>query len=221
MWIDPLDRQSIVEQREVGLMKKLRAAFITGCLVLIPLLATIQLILWFIQTIDANIRNIFPSGLLPFDFRGLGIILALVLIILTGLSTQNYIGRWFIALFNQGMRKTGIVGGIYSSIQKFLEAVLNSGQDQFHGTVLIQFPREGIYSIGFRTGKPDSKLLKVDKKNLTNIFVPCTPNPTSGFYLLVPESELIPLELSVQEAFKIIISMGMVTSDEAERTGHF
>jgi uncharacterized membrane protein len=198
-------------------MKKMRAAFITGCMVLIPLLATVQLILWFIQTIDANIRNVFPTGLLPFDFRGLGIVLALVLIVITGLMTQNYIGRWFIAILDQGIRKLSIVGGIYSSIQKFLETVFHTGADQFHGTVLVQFPRNGIYSIGFRTGKPDSKLLKMEEKRMANIFVPCTPNPTSGFYLLVPEAELISLDLSVQEAFRIIISMGMVTSDEAER----
>ena len=89
--------------------------------------------------------------------------------------------------------------------------------------MLVQFPRTGIYSIGFRTGKPDTKIIPDVFKNLeagkklTNVFVPCTPNPTSGFYLLVPEAELIPLDISVQEAFRTVVSMGIVTSDEAAR----
>jgi uncharacterized membrane protein len=197
-------------------MKRLRAAFVTGCLVLIPLLGTIQLILWLVRTVDDDLRNIFPTRYLPLDFAGLGIILALVLIILTGLLAQNYIGKFFVTLFDESIRKVTFVGGIYGSIKKFLETILTPGSDQFHGTVLVEFPRQGIYSVGFRTGKPDHRLIKDKTKHLVNIFVPCTPNPTSGFYLLVPEQELIALDLSVQEAFKIIISMGMVTKDDLE-----
>ncbi len=195
-------------------MKRLRDAFLTGFLVLVPLLATIQLLVWFIQTLDANIRSVFPTTFLPFDFKGLGVIFVILLILITGVFAKNYIGQWLGNLIDKSIRRITIVGGIYGSIKKFLETIFHTGTDQFHGTVLIQFPREGIYSVGFRTGKPDPKLVKNAPKKLVNIFVPCTPNPTSGFYLLAPEEELIPLDLSVQEAFKIIISMGIVSSED-------
>ncbi len=196
-------------------MKRLRDVFLTGFLVLVPLLATIQLVVWFIQTLDANIRSVFPTSILPFDFKGLGVLFVIALIFLTGFFAHNYIGEWLVGVFDKAIRKVTIVGGIYSSIKKFLETIFHPGSDQFHGTVLIEFPRKGIYSVGFRTGKPDPKLVKKNPQKLSNIFVPCTPNPTSGFYLLVPEEELIPLDLSVQEAFKIIISMGIVSSEDA------
>jgi len=194
-------------------MKRLRDAFVTGCLVLVPVLATIQLLLWVIQTLDENIRNFFPTQILPFDFKGLGILLAIVVIIATGFLTHNYIGELLIRAFDTAIRKVSIIGGIYGSIKKFLETIFNPRNDQFKGAVLVEFPRKGIYSIGFRTGRPDPKIAKKDPRPLTNIFVPCTPNPTSGFYLLVPEDELVPLDISVQEAFKIVISMGIVTSE--------
>jgi len=199
-------------------MKKLRDAFLTGFLVLVPLLATIQLVVWFVQTLDENIRSVFPAHILPFDFKGLGVVFVITLILMTGLFAQNFVGELLVKIFDKSIRKVTIVGGIYSSIKKFLETIFHQGTDQFHGTVLVQFPRQGIYSVGFRTGKPDPKLVKNNPKKLANIFVPCTPNPTSGFYLLVPEEELTPLDLSVQEAFKIIISMGIVSSEDNAET---
>lgn len=191
-------------------MRQLRNIFVTGCLVLAPLLFTLQLLLWLIHTVDNNIREFIPA---TYDFKGLGVLMALALVFSVGFLTQNYIGKWIVNLLDLGIKKISIVGGIYSSIKKFLETVFHPKSNQFKGTVLVQFPRSGIYSIGFRTGNPDPKLSVKDKK-LTNVFVPCTPNPTSGFYLLVPEDELVPLDLSVQEAFKIVISMGIVTSHE-------
>lgn len=194
-------------------MKRLRAAFVTGLLVLVPLLLTIQLLLWLVSTVDQNARNIIPSFLLPWDFKGLGLLVTLTLIFLTGMLTQNYVGNWLVNAFDHVIRKAPIVGGMYGSIKKFLETIFSSSHDQFHGVVLVQFPREGVFSIGFKTGKPDPRLLVEKKKHLTNVFVPCTPNPTSGFYLLVPEDELVPIDLSVQEAFKIVISMGFASDD--------
>jgi uncharacterized membrane protein len=194
-------------------VKTLRAAFLTGFLILVPLLATVQLLFWFIHTVDSNVRSFFPSGILP-DFGGLGLILALTLIFFTGLFAQNYVGKFIVHLFDSAIRRVSVIGGIYGSIKKFLETILNPQDDQFQETVLVEFPREGIYSIGFRTGHPDPKIARATNLTLVNVFVPCTPNPTSGFYLLVPEEKLIRLDLSVQEAFKIVISLGIVTSEE-------
>lgn len=201
-------------------MTKIRDAFVTGLLVLAPLMATIQLLYWLVTTIDNQFRKFFPSAVPVLDYPGMGFLVAIVLILLVGILTHVYIGQWIINVIDLSIKRIALVGGLYGSIKKFIQTIFHPSTDQFHGTVLVQFPRQGVYSIGFRTGKPDRKLLlKLPKPQaMTNIFVPCTPNPTSGFYLLVPEEELLPLELSVQEAFKIIISMGIVTSDETGKT---
>lgn len=199
-------------------MRRLRDLFVTGLLVLAPLMATIQILVWLVTTIDDQFRRFFPEAIPILDKRGMGVLVALALILIAGFLTHNFIGRWIIEFIDQTIRRVAIVGGLYGSIKKFFQTIFHPGHDQFHGTVLVQFPRQGIYSIGFRTGKPDIKLRSKIKTPVTNIFVPCTPNPTSGFYLLVPEDELIPLDMSVQEAFKTIISMGIVTSEEETKT---
>lgn len=186
----------------------------TGILVLVPVMFTIDLLRWIVQSLDHAARNYVPNSLLP-DFPGLGILITIGLILIVGTLTQNFIGQYFVHLLDAAIRKIAVIGGIYGGVKKFLETILNPRNDKFKGVVLVQFPRNGIYSIGFRTGKPDHKVLAAaGGKALTNIFVPCTPNPTSGFYLLVAEEELIALDLSVQEAFKIVISMGIVQSEE-------
>jgi uncharacterized membrane protein len=190
-------------------VKRIRNWFVTGVLVLVPVMVTINIIIWFINTIDATVRQFFPKTLLP-EIPGLGLLMALAAILIIGLLTHNYVGNWFVNLFDAGIRRLSIVGGIYGGIKKFLETILNPSSDKFKGVVLVEFPRLGMYSIGFRTGQPAAKIPNRESKHLVNVFVPCTPNPTSGFYLLVPEESLIPLDMSVQEAFRNVISMGIV-----------
>ena len=192
-------------------MRRFRTAFVTGVLVLVPLMATIDILRWFIRSADNATRGYLPA--IP-DFPGLGLIIVLILIFITGALTQNYIGQWVVSILDSWIKRITFVGGIYGAIKKFLETVFNPRSDKFSGVVLVQFPREGIYSIGFRTGKPDHKIMDKQKKNLVSVFVPCTPNPTSGFYLMVPDEDLVTIDMTVQEAFKTVISMGMVTSDE-------
>ena len=200
-------------------MKRLRGALVAGLLILVPAIATIDILAWLVRSVENMVRNVLPTSLLPFDFHGLGLLTALVLILLVGIAAQNYAGKWLVRQLNQGIRRMPVVGGIYGAIQKFLETIFNGRQEQFNGVVLVPFPRQGIYSVGFRTGKPDPNLVKglpATGDRVVNVFVPCTPNPTSGFYLLVPEKDLVPVDLPVPEAFKIVISMGMVTSDDGE-----
>ncbi len=195
-------------------MKKFRNAFVAGLLVLVPLYATIDLFRWLVNSVERSVRDYLPLNFLPFDFRGLGLLISILVILIAGVVTQNIIGRSFLNWMDGWVARIPLVGGIYKAIKKFLETVFDPKEDKFKGVVLVQFPREGVYSIGFRTGNPDPKLAKHLKEPMVNVFVPCTPNPTSGFYLLVKESELVPLSLSVQEAFRIVISMGLVTSEE-------
>ncbi len=195
-------------------MKRIRTALVTGLLVLGPLVVTVDIFMWLVNSVDHMARKYIPTAALPFDFQGLGLLLALIIVILTGLLTQNYIGKWMIGVLDSLMKHIPLGGGVYSAIKKFLETIFGSNQaHQFKEAVLVQFPRAGTYSIGFRTGLPDHHVAKLLPKKMVNVFVPCTPNPTSGFYIMLPEEELLPLDISVQEAFKIVISMGIVTSE--------
>lgn len=194
-------------------MKRLRNAFVTGVLILVPAFATLDILMWLIRTVDRMVIRFFPDSLLPYRFHGLGVLMALGIILVVGGLTQNYVGTGIVNLFDTMIRRLGFIGGIYGSIKKFLETILNPSSDKFKGVVLVEFPRNGVYSIGFRTGQPAAKIPHREAKHLVNVFVPCTPNPTSGFYILVPEETLIPLDMTVQEAFKNVISMGIITED--------
>jgi uncharacterized membrane protein len=194
-------------------MKELRNAFITGVLVLVPVVATLNLLLWFVGSLEETVRTYLPTGYFPIDFPGLGLILALVVILLVGLSAKNHLGQVFFSFFDSNLRRAPVAGGLYSTIRKFLETILNPHSDKFHGVVLVPFPSTTHLSIGFRTGKPDRRLGLGEQSDLINVFVPCTPNPTSGFYVLVKEADLKPLDISVQDAFKILLSMGISGDD--------
>lgn len=198
-------------------MKSLRTAMITGVLVLAPLMATINILRWLIVNLDAMVSQYLPAKI-SHDYPGAGLAGVFLLILIAGVLTQNIIGQGMVNLLDSGVKKLPLVGGIYSTIKKFLATIVNPGSDKFSGVVLIQFPRTGVYSIGFRTGKPDSrvvpKTLDNEHAHFVNVFVPCTPNPTSGFYLWVKEEDLTPLDMTVQEAFKTVVSMGIVTPDE-------
>lgn len=195
------------------MMRKLRTLLITGILVLVPVMATVDILRWFIRGVDRIVQSYMPNVILPIDFPGLGVIVVFFVILIVGALAQNLVGQWLVNSLDQWVKRAPFVGGIYGAIKKFLETIFNPRSDKFSGVALIEFPRQGIYSIGFRTGKPDPKIT-TKEKNLVNLFVPCTPNPTSGFYLMVSEDSLIPLDMTVQEAFKIVISMGIVTSDD-------
>jgi len=194
-------------------MKRIRRNFVTGILVLVPLFITINIFRWFIEFVDDVARFYLPDFVLKLYFPGMGLVIALGLILLIGTLAQNFAGEWLLNGFDHLFRRIKFVGGIYGAIRRFLETIFNPRSDRFSAAVLLEFPRSGIYSVGFRTGKPDGKIPD-QGKTLANVFVPLTPNPTSGFYLLVPEEQLIPLSLSVQEAFKLVISLGIVTSED-------
>lgn len=198
-------------------MKSLRTAMLTGVLVLAPLMATINILRWLIVNLDATVSQYLPARV-THDYPGAGLAGVFLLILIVGVLTQNIIGQGLVNLLDSGVKKLPLVGGIYTTIKKFLATIVNPGSDKFSGVVLIQFPRTGVYSIGFRTGKPDSrvvpKTLDNEHAHFVNVFVPCTPNPTSGFYLWVKEEDLTPLDMTVQEAFKTVVSMGIVTPDE-------
>ena len=191
-----------------SIFSKIRNNFIAGIVVLIPIGITLYLTLFFIR-ISGNIipKEINPNNYLPFDIPGVEILVALIFITLIGWISLSFLGKKFFELFNNILKKIPILRTIYSAIGQMTESFTKTDNKQ-KSVVLLEYPRKGVWAVGFAT-KENEGLIK-DKVNeeLINVFVPTTPNPTSGFLLMVPKKDLIYLEVSFEQASKFIVSAG-------------
>jgi len=156
-----------------------------------------------------------PDTYLPFPIPGLGIIFTLGIIQLVGLLSANLFGRKVVKTYERVLDRIPFVRGVYVAVKQLLEQILSPNSDRFRRAVLVEYPRKGIYSIGFVTGLDEGDLQAKTTEKVLNIFLPTTPNPTSGYYLLIPEEDAIPLDLTVDQAFKLIVSAGMVGSESS------
>lgn len=193
----------------------LRRYFITGLLVIIPIWGTYLVLSTLLRFLEGFLGN-FLKGYGKVYFPGLGIITLFMLIFLVGLFTTNYVGRRTVALWEDIMKRVPLVRNIYSVIKHVVDTVSLQGEEHFRRVVLIEFPREGMYSIGFVTGVTRGEVQTLTAERVMNVFVPTTPNPTTGYFLFVPESKLIPLSISVEDGMKMIISGGLYTPSSIE-----
>ena len=189
-------------------LSKLRNNFIAGIVVLIPIGITLYLTLFFVKISGKIIpKKINPNNYLPFDIPGLEILIALFLITFIGWISLSFIGKNFFEIFNIFLKKIPILRTIYSAIGQMTETFTKTDNNE-KSVVLLEYPRKGIWVVGFAT-KDNSGIIK-DKVNeeLVNVFVPTTPNPTSGFLLMLPKKDLIYLDVSFEQASKFIVSAG-------------
>ena len=194
-----------------SIFTRLRNNFIAGVVVLIPIGITLYLTLFIIK-LSTNLipKEINPNNYLPFDVPGLEILIALILITFVGWISLSFIGKKFFDLFNNILRKIPILRTIYSAIGQMTES-FTSNQKNKSSVVLIEYPRKGIWAVGFATKENKGIISSKVNEELVNVFLPTTPNPTSGFLLMVPKKELIYLDVSFEQASKFIVSAG--TSD--------
>lgn len=205
--VDKIMRSNLISMvREKGMRTQLKKSFFTGLLVVIPIGLTIYILIFFIKLLN----NFLPFKFLPY---GTGIILTIILITFVGFMTSNIIGRRLIEIGEKLISSIPLVKNVYAAVKQISDAMLSSQAKNFRRVVLIEYPRKGIYTLAFVTGVSRGEVQEKTKSNVINLFVPTTPNPTSGFYLMVPETDLINLDISVEEAFKLLISGGMVSSD--------
>lgn len=195
-----------------------RRHFLTGLLVIVPLGLTFFVVSWIVGFMD-QILNFIPPKLhpdtyLPFSIPGLGVIFTLFIIQFVGLLSANLFGRKVVKTYEQILDRIPFVRGLYLAVKQLLEQILSQDSDRFRRAVLVEYPRKGIYSIGFVTGVGAGPMQRNTPEKVLNIFIPTTPNPTSGYYLLVPEKDVVSLNLTVEQAFKIIVSAGMVGGEE-------
>ncbi len=203
--------------------KKLKAYFLTGLLVLGPIGLTLVVVQWIVGSMDALLvralpEQFHPDRFLGFPLPGLGLIVTLLLILLVGVLTANFFGRALLRFWEGLMFRIPLVKGIYTLFKQVADTMLGSDRQGFRRPVLIEYPRRGIWSVGFLTGVTEGEIQSITARRVLNVFVPTTPNPTSGFYILVPEEDTVPLSMSVEEAFKLIISGGMVTPPDRRKS---
>ncbi|MBE0574781.1 MAG: DUF502 domain-containing protein [Desulfuromonadales bacterium] len=195
---------------------KLKSYFLTGLLVLVPITLTILVVRWLVRLMDNLLKSVLPMALRPeqvfgISVPGIGIVATLLLILMVGVLTANIFGRSLVNFTEKLVDRIPFVKGIYMLFKQVSDTILNRDRGAFSKVVLIEYPRRGIWAVAFVTGVTQGEVQLITEKKLTNIFVPTTPNPTSGFYILVADDDMIELTMTVEEAFKLIISGGMVT----------
>ena len=192
---------------------KIRNNFIAGIVVLIPIGITLYLTLFLIRISGKIIpKEINPNNYLPFDIPGVEILMALVIITFTGWLSLSFLGKKFFEFFNNVLKKIPILRTIYSAIGQMTQSFTTTDNKQ-KSVVLLEYPRKGVWAVGFATRENEGLIKEKIKEQIINVFVPTTPNPTSGFLLMVPKKDLIYLDVTFEQASKFIVSAGTTNID--------
>jgi uncharacterized membrane protein len=194
--------------------------FLAGLLVFLPIVITLWFLGWVIGLLD-GVLDVLPAGVhpntyLPFAIPGLGALVTVTLILFLGILTRGVATRRFLAAWENIFIKIPIFRGVYTAVQKLVQTFLGQSENA-RQVVMIEYPRKGIYTVGFAMGRAWRELERKQDAQLVNVFIPTTPNPTSGFYLLVPTTEISPLDMTMEEALKLITSGGLITPDDKSR----
>ena len=196
------------KEKKRSIFTKIRNYFIAGVVILIPIGITIYVTIFFISISSKLLpKEINPNYYLPYNIPGVEIIISLILITLIGWLSLSFIGKSLLNLFNNVLKKIPILRTIYSALGQMTETFTKTDKDK-KNVVLVEYPRKGSWAVGFATKENSGEISDKTKKNLINVFVPTTPNPTSGFLLMFPKEEIIYLDLTFEEASKFIVSAG-------------
>lgn len=192
----------------------LKKYFFTGLLIWIPILITISIVKFIFNFLSGAI-NFIPERYLPawLSVPGVELIVALLIVFITGMLTRNFIGNKLVKWLEHFFEKIPMVRTIYSNSKKILETIVSAKGDAFRKVLLIEYPRKGVWTIAFQTAAEHHDLNEYFKKKMITVFVPTTPNPTAGFILFVPQTEVVELLMPVETALKFVISFGTIGRD--------
>ena len=194
---------------KVSIISKLRNYFITGVLVLIPIGVTVYLTLFFIKIFSKILpQEINPNHYLPYSIPGLEIIISIIVITVIGWLSLSFLGKKLVKLVNDIFKKIPFLRTVYSAIGQMTQSFAQSRKSKKKSVVLVEYPRKGSWAVGFATQENTGEIASKTNKDLVNVFVPTTPNPTSGFLIMFPKDEIIYLDMSFEDASKFIVSAG-------------
>jgi len=197
----------------------IRRWLIAGLLVWLPLIVTFWLLQFLVGVLDNSLlllpRPWRPENILGFPIPGLGILLSLLLVLVTGALAANFVGRRVLASGESLLSRIPLVRTIYSGVKRLAETVLGDSGTSFRKVLLIEYPRREMWTLAFQTGEPVGEVQSRTAREVITVFVPTTPNPTSGFIVMVPREDVIELEMSVEDGLRMVISLGVVTPEQA------
>lgn len=208
-----------------GFFGRIRAYFLAGVLVSAPIAITFAVAIWFIGLVDDQIVHLIPDHLNPDTYLretvgleiglpGLGLVVLFVVITLIGALTAGLVGRYVVNIWEMILTKMPFISGVYSASKQILETLLKNQSEAFRQAVLVEYPRRGAWTIAFVTGNTQGEVKRKLQNERISIYVPTTPNPTSGFLLFVPKEDIIPLDMPVEDALKMLISLGIVAPED-------
>ncbi len=204
-------------------MKKLRTYIVAGLLIWIPIGVTLFVLKVLVDILDQTLLLLplayRPETLLGFRIPGLGILLALIILVVTGVLAANFLGRRLVGFWESVLQRIPLVRSIYSAAKNFAEVVFNDSNRSFNKVLLIEYPRKGLYSLCFQTSTNLGEIQARIGGDVICVFVPTTPNPTSGLILMVPVADVIELDMDVESALKMVVSLGVVVPVWKKRDG--
>ncbi len=205
-------------------MKTLRASlkryFLTGLLVITPIWGTVLILKTLFVTVDGILGNMLAKVVTKeYYVPGLGILTLFILILTTGILATNFIGGRIVRLWEELLHRVPVVRGIYATLKSMMDILSFKEREKYNRVVLIQFPKNGHYCFAFVTGVTHGEIQEISPEPLLNVYVPTSPNPTSGYFLLVPEKEVIALDITVEEAMKLIVSGGLYSPQPVYSAG--
>jgi len=203
--------------RRVPLLQRVRTNFLTGLVVVVPVALTIWLTWWFVTFVDSQVMPLVPSAYNPrtyikSDIPGFGVVVFVVVTTIVGYFAKKVFGKQLILFGESLVDRTPVVRSIYNALKQIVETVLSQSKSSFRQACLVEYPRRGIWAVAFIATETSGELPeKVGRGEMLSVFLPTTPNPTSGFLLFVPREDVIPLDMTIEEAAKLVISAGLVT----------
>lgn len=202
--------------KKLSLAGRLRNYLLAGILVTAPLGITIYLVWIFLQFMDNQVTRLIPDQynpnyILPFSVPGFGLVISVICLIFIGWFARNFLGRLVINIYEYFMVRVPIIRNIYGAIKQIAETIMASQSQAFRDVVLLEYPRKGVWSIAFVTNTTEGEVQRVTENETINVFVPTTPNPTSGYLLFVPKKEVHYLNMTVEEGIKLVVSAGIIT----------
>ena len=201
------------------MMAAVRKWLLAGLLVLVPLTITVWLLNWFVGTLDQTLHilpgNWHPDKLIGFHIPGFGALLALAIVLVIGAVASNFLGKKLVSWWDALLSRIPIVRSIYSSVKQVSDTLFSENGNAFRKALLVQWPREGVWTIGFQTGSPGGDVVNHLTGDYLSVYVPTTPNPTGGYFVMLKRQDCIELKMSVDEALTYVISMGVVVPGSA------